>query len=167
MGLTLPSESSPAEHARALMARKDAIESEIAAQSDILRSNGATMQTPSLVDREGFPRADIDIWAVRTARVRIIELRNDLAAVTDAIGKALEVVYERRPIPSQEDSAAGPSSSNREILQESSSLKPFAKVNSVAPTSPAAEAVSAACALYWELGLIELHCRACNVMILS
>ena len=64
------------------MSRKDAIEAEMEAQLSILQSNAVTIDTP-LVDSEGFPRADIDVWAVRHARVRIIELRNDLKALMD------------------------------------------------------------------------------------
>ncbi|VDC04434.1 unnamed protein product [Peniophora sp. CBMAI 1063] len=126
MGMTLPSENSAAEQARSLMARKDAIEAQIEDQGAIIRSHGADMQTP-LVDREGFPRADIDVWAVRTARVRIIELRNDLSAVRGELAKALEKVYERKEeIPT----ASAP---------QEAQLLPFARVNTVAPGSPAAE----------------------------
>ena len=128
MGMTLPSEDSAAEQARSLMARKDAIEAQIEEQGAIIRSHGADMQTP-LVDREGFPRADIDVWAVRTARVRIIELRNDLAAVRGELGRALERVYERKE---ELTSASAP----QEVQ-----LSPFARVNTVSPGSPAAESV--------------------------
>ncbi|KAF8798959.1 hypothetical protein BYT27DRAFT_7246389 [Phlegmacium glaucopus] len=128
MGFILPSPESPAEQARALMAQKTNIEAELETHISILKANNVTMQTP-LVDLEGFPRADIDIYAVRGARVRIIELRNDLKAVIDAIGKALEGIYNPSLASSQNDS----SSSERP-------LKPFAKVDGVAPGSPAAEA---------------------------
>lgn len=40
---------------------------------------GSTMHSP-LVTLDGFPRNDIDVLAVRTARVRILELRNDCAS---------------------------------------------------------------------------------------
>jgi len=113
------------ERARMLMARKDAIESEIETQFSILKAQNVTMET-TLVDGDGFPRTDIDVWAVRTARVRIIELNNDLKGVVDAIGKALEGVYAE--------------ADTRESAIPSSP-KPFAKVESVAPGSPAAEAV--------------------------
>jgi len=90
------------------------------------------MTTP-LVDSEGFPRADIDIYAVRKARVRIIELRNDLKGVMDEIGKALEEVYARPP-PQAESRAQA------EGEEGEDQLIPFAKVDGVAPGSPAAEA---------------------------
>lgn len=131
MGFTLPSPESPAEQARALMAQKANIEAELETHISILKANNVTMQTP-LVDIEGFPRADIDIYAVRGARVRIIELRNDLKAVMDAIGKALEGIYD--PSLASQPSTHHDSSSERP-------LKPFAKVDGVAPGSPAAEAV--------------------------
>ena len=129
MGYTLPSPESPAEQARTLMAQKSNIEAELETHISILKANNVTMQTP-LVDVEGFPRADIDIYAVRGARVRIIELRNDLKAVVDAIGKALEGIYD----PALQRSSQNDSSNELP-------LKPFAKVDGVAPGSPAAEAV--------------------------
>jgi 26S proteasome non-ATPase regulatory subunit 9 len=125
MGFTLPSPESPAEQTRTLINQKSNIEAELESHISILKANNVTMQTP-LVDAEGFPRADIDIYAVRGARVRIIELRNDLKAVVDAIGKALEGIY---------DPAI-----QRSSQIDSSPLKPFAKVDGVAPGSPAAEA---------------------------
>lgn len=116
------------------MARKEAIEAEIDAQVSILKDNSSTLRSP-LVDPDGFPRADIDIFSVRSARVRIIELRNDLDAVMTAIGKALEGVYD----PTSETQAQA--SSNVVANTETGiSLKPFAKINGVAPGSPAADA---------------------------
>ena len=149
MGYTLPPPDSPAERARTLMARKDAIEAELEAQGSILKANNTDMRRP-LVDREGFPRDDLDVWAVRHARVRIIELRSDLAALMDEIAKTLETVYPREPPPppaekkgadegsglsgSAADSASGGDATSTELL-------PFARVNGVAPGSPAADAV--------------------------
>jgi 26S proteasome non-ATPase regulatory subunit 9 len=136
MGFTLPSPTSPAEQARTLMTRKDEIEAEIEAQLSILKANSSSLHSP-LVDAEGFPRADIDVYAVRASRVRIIELRNDLDAVMGAIGKALEGVYDPTAgevPPSASDPAAGTSGPG-------GLPQPFAKVDGVAPSSPAAEAV--------------------------
>jgi 26S proteasome non-ATPase regulatory subunit 9 len=130
MGFTLPSLTNPMEQARALITRKEDIEAEIEAQISILKTNSSTLQSP-LVDEDGFPRADIDIYAVRGARVRIIELRNDLAAVTNAIANALEGIY-------------GPSLQGAEASETRTvegDPKPFGKLNGVAPGSPAAEAV--------------------------
>ena len=133
MGTATPSRDTASEQVRALMVRKEGIEAELEAQFSILKSHNCTMQTP-LVDEEGFPRADIDIWAVRHARVRIIELRNDLSAVMDDIMMGLQGVY--NPALAQNTSTA-PS----EPAPNPSGLFPFAKVDGVAPGSPAATAV--------------------------
>jgi 26S proteasome non-ATPase regulatory subunit 9 len=140
MGYILPSPDSPSERARSLIARKDALEAELEAQGSILKANNTDMRQP-LVDRESFPRDDLDVWAVRHARVRIIELRNDLAALMDEIAKTLETVYRRSPPPQAE--GEGTSRSGTTISEETmiSELLPFARVNGVAPGSPAADAV--------------------------
>jgi len=136
MGFILPSPDSPREQVKSLMARKDALESQLETQSSILRGNSCTMNTP-LVDADGFPRDDIDIYAVRGARVRIIELRNDLEAVMNDIGKALEAVYDVNLTTAASSSEASGSSTAEETAVAS---KPFARVDGVAPNSPAAEA---------------------------
>jgi 26S proteasome non-ATPase regulatory subunit 9 len=154
MGFILPAPYSPREQARALISRKEGIEAELDAQASILRANNATLQSP-LVDNEGFPRDDLgvenslldrffgtshfntDIYQVRNARVRIIELRNDLKAVTDDIAKALESIYD----PSVA-SASSSSGAEAQASTEEDTTKPFARVDGVAPSSPAAEAVS-------------------------
>jgi 26S proteasome regulatory subunit N4 len=123
-----PSESSPAERARALIAAKEAIDLKLSTHVSVLKANNVTEHTP-LVDREGFPRDDIDVWAVRQARVRIIELRNDLDKVLGEIGRALEGVY---------DPSLGAASSGDAGDVEGT---PFAKVGGVAAASPASEAV--------------------------
>jgi len=145
MGYTLPPPDSPAARARSLMARKDAIEAELEAQGSILKANNTDMRQP-LVDREGFPRDDLDVWAVRHARVRIIELRNDLAALMDEIADTLAAVYPRSPPPPPavgEGSLGGTattSAAEGEATSTSAELLPFARVNGVAPGSPAADA---------------------------
>ncbi|KAK1232054.1 thiamine metabolism- protein [Marasmius sp. AFHP31] len=135
MGFILPSPDSPAEKARALMAQKQNIETELDTHLSILKANNCTLRSP-LVDEDGFPRADIDIFAVRGARVRIIELRNDLEAITNEIGKALEAVYD--PSIAAENKGGQTTAAST----STDSPKPFAKVDGVAPGGPAAEAVS-------------------------
>ncbi len=132
MGMELPSRSSATEQVRALILRKESIEEEIDAQLSILKANDSTVHTP-LVDEDGFPRADIDVWAVRHARVRLIELRNDLKAIMDSIMKGLQGVYDPNLVPNTP--AVTTSASN------SSEFHPFAKVDAVSPRSPATAAV--------------------------
>ncbi|KAI0800303.1 hypothetical protein C8Q74DRAFT_1235633 [Fomes fomentarius] len=135
MGLTLPpriNNMPSAENVRGLMARKDAIEAEMEAQFSILKSNSVTMDSP-LLDAEGFSRDNIDLWAVRHAHVRIIELRNDHTALMDRIMVALQSVYN----PS---TGSEPEESSMVTATSGASLEPFARVDGVAPGSPAVAA---------------------------
>jgi hypothetical protein len=63
--------------------------------------------------------------------VRVIELRNDLKAVMNEIGKVLEHVYDPTAAPTQDAGDA----------DAALSLSPFARVDAVAPSSPASDAV--------------------------
>ncbi|XP_027194302.2 26S proteasome non-ATPase regulatory subunit 9 [Dermatophagoides pteronyssinus] len=64
--------------------KRNQLENEIKDFMAILQSQGVGM-TESLVDSEGFPRNDIDINLIRTARNRIICLQNDLRALMSQI----------------------------------------------------------------------------------
>jgi 26S proteasome non-ATPase regulatory subunit 9 len=130
MGFMLPSSDGPAEKARALIARRAALEAELHEQVSILRANGVDGRSP-LVDADGFPRADIDIWAVRHARVRALELRNDLAALTNEIGTALCVVYDPAARAKDDEDA------RKKVTEDDA----FARVDGVTSGSPAARAV--------------------------
>ncbi|PSR70547.1 hypothetical protein PHLCEN_2v13586 [Hermanssonia centrifuga] len=131
MGMELPSRSLATEQVRALILRKESIEEEIDAQLSILKANDSTVHTP-LVDEDGFPRADIDVWAVRHARVRLIELRNDLKAIMDSIMKGLQGVYDPNLVPNTPTVTTSASNS--------SEFHPFAKVDAASPGSPATAA---------------------------
>lgn len=131
----LPSPTNPREHARALMSQKENIEAELDAQFSILKANNIDMTTP-LVDREGFPRADVDLYAIRHARKRINELRNDYKAVMNEIETALQAVYDPSTVGSSPQEVAQHAS----LSDSAESLVAFARVDGVAPNSPAAEA---------------------------
>lgn len=53
-----------------LMERRDQLERDLKEQQLILRQNDDVGMRAPLVDSEGFPRSDIDVYAVRYARVR-------------------------------------------------------------------------------------------------
>lgn len=108
--------------------------------------------TSPLVDPEGFPRADIDVYTVRLARTAIVRLRNDHRAVVEEMGRVLQVVYaveSGTSVTSVPHDASSNSTvngvgatPNGNVNGISISQPALAKVNAVAPGSPAAEAVS-------------------------
>ncbi|GJN73137.1 26S proteasome non-ATPase regulatory subunit 9 [Purpureocillium lilacinum] len=121
-----------------LQRKKDDTEAELKALGAVLDSHGVDMETP-LLTRDGFPRADIDVAQIRTTRARIIRLRNDYKDLMSNIEKFLHEhfanVDDAEPVP------AG--SSQQPILPDSlptAAEEPFARVNSVAPGSPAERA---------------------------
>lgn len=49
--------------------------------------------TESLVDKDDFPRQDIDVWAVRNARATISRLENDAKSLFQKIASKLEELH--------------------------------------------------------------------------
>ncbi|KXS20864.1 hypothetical protein M427DRAFT_119410 [Gonapodya prolifera JEL478] len=118
------------EETRKLIAERDKLESEIRQFESVLRANGSDLTSP-LVDDEGFPKADLDLPTIRSARNAIIRLRNDHKKLTDDIEASLHRFYAQ----SQIEKASATSTTNA-----SASTVPFARVNAVAPDSPASAA---------------------------
>ena len=123
------------------MSQKENVEAELDAQFSILKANNSDMTTP-LVDQDGFPRADMDLYAVRHARRRIHELRNDLRDVMNEIEKALQVVYDpSTPVGEPSPGVSAAAVAQHAEAEDAEPLSAFARVDGVAPGSPAAEAV--------------------------
>jgi len=119
-------------------------------------SHGADSSTP-LVDPEGYPRADIDIYSIRHTRAALNRLHTDRQTVSDRLAPALEAAFAPR---SASSNGAGPSTgasmtngydrypTTGHILAKSDGSgnepewpdRPVARVNSVADGSPAATA---------------------------
>ena len=113
-----------------LITKKDTIEAQIKDHTSVLQSHNIGMDEP-LVDSQGFPRADIDVYAVRTARSEIAKLRTDHKSVMARIETALYAVHAK----ARTDNIVDPVASQRAVVH-----KPFAKIDSVAPNSPSASA---------------------------
>ncbi|KAJ3036342.1 26S proteasome non-ATPase regulatory subunit 9 [Rhizophlyctis rosea] len=145
-------------HAQQLIREKDSIENNIRENEAVLQSQKVGMNDP-LIDAEGFPRADVDIYAVRHARTQIIlltvpdpGLRNDLRAKMGEVEKALHAVHTQAQLEKQSAGAQpvqppGMSDIQREAVNEweyaymnAIENVPFATINGVAPDSPANEA---------------------------
>ncbi|CAE6415924.1 unnamed protein product [Rhizoctonia solani] len=143
-----PARTPAQERALALMSERDRVDQQLQAHISILSSHGVDMST-RLVDAQGFPRADIDIATVRPARVRVIELRNDRARLTDEIAQALVDVHSTAPQNSSSVKVNGvngiygaspASTPEPDTSAQLQSLVPFARVDGVAPNSPAQQA---------------------------
>ena len=113
------------------------------------------MDTP-LVDPEGFPRADIDVAGVRTARVHIIRLRNDLRALLREMEQlVLRGLPREAGDPSRDEGllrANGDMRMNGEgghDEEDDEQERPFARVDAVAPNSPAHQAVTSPFSLFF------------------
>ncbi|XP_018315899.1 26S proteasome non-ATPase regulatory subunit 9 [Mycetomoellerius zeteki] len=134
-----------------LMKEKDKIESDLRALKEVLDSNHIGMDEP-LVDSEGYPRQDIDVYQVRHTRHKIICLKNDHKDLMRKIEEGLHRVH----------ALAGASKSEQSIsdvsdVQETEALEPFLRVNLVSPGSPAETAGIQVEDLILEFG--SIYCR--------
>ncbi|RUP52170.1 26S proteasome non-ATPase regulatory subunit 9-like protein [Jimgerdemannia flammicorona] len=145
---TIQEHSAALKNAHALMAQKDAIEAEIRELEAALRTQGVGMDAP-LVDRSGFPRSDVDVVVARTARNKVIQLRNDHKDVMKQIEQALHAVHaenkakmaaEGEPQAKTAPTQSDPESTTAPAQPSQPTQQPFAIVNAVAPDSPAQEA---------------------------
>lgn len=112
-----------------LMEKKVQIEEEIRLQGEILDSQGHVGMHESLLDSEGYPRNDIDLYKVRLARQKINCLQNDYKALLKQIDDNLGVLHSEYR--------------NKDHIQEIHAKpvhNPFLKVTQVDPGSPAQEA---------------------------
>ncbi|GJN92656.1 hypothetical protein Rhopal_005691-T1 [Rhodotorula paludigena] len=122
---------------RRLTEQRKNLDAQLDVYFSVLSSNNCTMDTP-LVDREGFPRADIDVAGVRTARVQVIRLRNDLKAVQSEMEQLVH-----RGLPKGEAANGAAKDEDAEMRDgveqdgAEGGERPFARVDAVAPGSPA------------------------------
>ncbi|KYO39731.1 26S proteasome non-ATPase regulatory subunit 9 isoform B [Alligator mississippiensis] len=117
-----------------LVRRKDEIEAQIRACYELLEDQKGVGMSEPLVDAEGYPRADIDLYQVRTARHNIICLQNDHKAVMRQVEEALHQLHARE----KEKRARDEAEAQAEAVSQNQSLpQPFARVNAVTPGSPA------------------------------
>jgi len=121
-----------------LMEEKVILEGTLARLNAVLESHGVDMSTP-LIDRNGFPRDDIDVAQIRVVRSQVIHLKNDHKGLMSRIEKGLHALHqetrnaEQQALPAAQSRAPPP-------VATTPALIPFALVNSVADSSPAAEA---------------------------
>lgn len=141
----------------AIAGKRDQMEEEM---DTLMASLGEVGLSEPLVDKEGFPRADVDVAAVRAARHRHAMLRTDYSNATKMMEKGLLALHAASAADGSASSGAGagaPSRSaaagdetgepavptHKEALPKSSaadSRAPFATVGQVQPGGPGARA---------------------------
>ncbi|XP_062591886.1 26S proteasome non-ATPase regulatory subunit 9-like [Saccostrea cucullata] len=117
-----------------LMKRKDEIEAEIKALLEVLDSQKGIGMNEPLIDTEGYPRADIDVYTVRHTRHKVICLQNDHKAVMNEIEEGLYKIHaearlQKEQNPTEEKSAT--------VEEAHTRLSPFLTVDKVDEGSPA------------------------------
>ncbi|KAF6035491.1 PSMD9 [Bugula neritina] len=118
-----------------LSKKKEEIESQIAELNEVLSTNDNVGMEGPLVDVEGYPRADIDVYSVRHARHQIICLTNDHKAVMKDIESKLYQIHDCARKTQSISSGTLPSPSTSTAAK----LRAFLKVNQVSTSSPAAQ----------------------------
>ncbi|BHF65062.1 26S proteasome non-ATPase regulatory subunit 9 [Sparganum proliferum] len=122
------------------------IESEVAEFAEVLKSNQNVGMHGPLIDADGFPRSDIDIVAVRTARNRIICLNTDHAAVMRELesvsSRLLDAKQPGQSVPIPMDTSDGSQLTAKPLRatlssEPSSYSTPFLLVDQVTPGSAA------------------------------
>ncbi|TRY51541.1 PDZ domain containing protein [Cryptosporidium tyzzeri] len=117
-----------------LAKRKGEIEKEVSELTEFLNSCGPDVGiSGKLVDSEGFPRSDIDIYAVRRARNRIAVLNTDYSNIMKKIEEKLFDIHSKeKTYVSINKSEKSQRCNASECLNY-----PFGYVNSVLEGSPA------------------------------
>lgn len=103
-----------------LMAQRSALEAEADAIQSELTSPGPNGEPPAgikdpLVDAEGFPRADIDIFRVRQLRHRLATINYDHKSLMEQMEKLLHRIYALMPLSSE--SSAQPKSEKEAAVE--------------------------------------------------
>ena len=142
---------------QALMRKKDALEAEAESLTEQLSASNMGGASGPLVDPEGFPRADVDVHATRLLRNRLACLNTDHRELMSLIERSMHALHSAAaasgtvsagsaPAARSTPAAAAPPLSGSAAPALSSAanghtdLTPFALVDSVDPTGPAATA---------------------------
>nr|XP_022319909.1 26S proteasome non-ATPase regulatory subunit 9-like [Crassostrea virginica] len=117
-----------------LMKKRDEIESEIKALHEVLDSQKGIGMNEPVIDSEGYPRADIDVYTVRHARHKVICLQNDYKDIMKEIEEGLYQIHAEARQKKEEtamEEATPPTD------DQQSRLSPFLVIEKVDEGSPA------------------------------
>jgi len=133
-------ESGVREALKALASQREALESEMETILERLNAPGMPGVKGHLVDAEGFPRADIDVHAVRTDRHRLAVLKTDHERVTQQLETGLQSLY---AVTSRASGLTTPSAAReppKRARLADEAAHAFAVADDVSPGSPASTA---------------------------
>ena len=141
---------------QALMRKKDALEAEAESLTEQLSASNMGGTSGPLVDREGFPRADVDVHATRLLRNRLACLNTDHRELMGLIERSMHALHSAAAASGTVSTGSAPAArstpTDAPALSGSAApalstavnghtdLKPFALVDSVDPAGPAATA---------------------------
>lgn len=130
-----------------LLERKEALEASIGALTGFLTKPGMPGLSGNLIDEEGFPRADVDLYQVRDARHKLVCFQNDHKALMKQIEEELFSLHEKIHVAVPRSSASGAvdgrgtTNSTPEITPSLGVVgPPFAVIDQVFPGGPAEKA---------------------------
>jgi len=121
-----------------MMARKEELEKKIGDLTEYLNGPNMPGAHSPLVDEEGFPLSDIDLYAVRNSRYELSCAQNDHCALMKKLEEGLYALHgaSRVAVPRAGPTSAG---SSQRAAQEPAveKMKPFALIDEVSLDSPA------------------------------
>ncbi|KAH7293597.1 hypothetical protein KP509_28G032000 [Ceratopteris richardii] len=126
----------------ALMDKRSELETEMNVIISRLCRPGGPGLEGNLLDREGFPRADIDIFQVRGDRQRLSVLRNDHKSLTEQIEKNIGILHSTHTVLTlpQKRTAEGEEVHPRSIpTTDSESSRLTSQTPPIVPSSRTAE----------------------------
>lgn len=148
--MTAETHANLVEETRQLILERDNMESKLKTLVETLNSqtNGNGL-LGSLVDSEGFPRTDVDVYNVRLLRVEIIRLQNDVKDITSKIEAhlykvhaqaKLEGVVNQVPITSQPVLLISNDNTVNDNVNNEKTDTVLAIIDGVSPDSPSYDA---------------------------
>jgi 26S proteasome non-ATPase regulatory subunit 9 len=125
-----------------LVAQRDALELEADAIASELNSPGPNNEPPagiktSLIDSEGFPRGDIDLFNVKAKRQRLATINTDHKLLMKELENTLHLVHSEMPLI---ESTSKLNIGEGERKNNYDTAKGFAIIDEILDTSPASEA---------------------------
>ena len=128
-----------------MVAQRDALELEADAIASELNSPGPNNEPPagiktSLIDKEGFPRGDIDLFNVKAKRQRLAVINTDHKALMSEIEKVLHMVHNELPSVEEMRSTMKAAAVQPDRDEFTSASTAFAIIDQILDTSPAKEA---------------------------